>query len=74
MTDDTKTPKVRLKVLQCRRTGLDYSVEQHLQCPYCFGEEKDFEKRDYSEFCDFRRGEDPVHFGFPEESTRNMNG
>lgn len=67
-------PGARLKMLRCRRTNKDYSFEDHLRCPYCFGNEKDLETRDHGEFCDYDPSRDPVHFGFPEDSDRHTRG
>jgi len=76
MTDDTEKvePKARLKMLRCRRTGQEYDTCTHKQCPYCFGEERDIESGEYENFCDFQEGEDPVSFGFPDDTTRRRSG
>jgi len=76
MTDDKRKiePHAKLKMLRCRRTGQQYDTCTHEQCPYCFGEERDVATGDYEKFCDFREGEDPVSFGFPDNSTRNRGG
>lgn len=64
----------RLKVVHCRRTGQEYDVGIHKQCPYCFGEDRDIATGDHEKFCDFCPGEDPVNFGFPEHNERLRRG
>jgi hypothetical protein len=56
-----------LKMVPCRRTGQEYDCNEHVRCPYCFGEEKDVETGDHEQFCDFEPGKDPVSFGFPDD-------
>ncbi len=67
-------PDARLKMLRCRRTGEAYDTCTHAQCPYCFGEERDVATGDYTKFCDFRKGEDAISFGFPDDSSRHQRG
>jgi hypothetical protein len=50
----------------CRRLSVERDVAEHLSCPYCFGKAADVETGDRQKFCDFKPGEDPVCFGFPE--------
>ena len=74
MSDNENKDVVPLdKLVRCRRTGRDFDLGQHQKCPYCFGKKKDVATGDYAEFCDFRRG-DPVHFGFPEGTSRHEHG
>jgi len=72
--DDSKR-HLKLKELRCRRTGQMYTVEEHVVCPYCSGEAETIERGgDYSEFCEFEAGRDPIHFGFPEGASRTSRG
>ena len=69
------TPEMKVKKLRCRRTGQMFSVSEHVQCPYCYGEEKTIEGGGkYNEFCEFKEGEDPVNFGFPPDNPRTQQG
>ncbi len=79
MTDDRKedaqpVQPPGLRVLHCRRTGQDYEVAEHERCPYCFGEGAEVESGEYERFCDFEPGKDPVTFGFPGTSSRDLHG
>ena len=66
---------LKLKVLKCRRTGQMYEVAQHVECPYCSGDEATIRRTgQYKDFCEFRPGEDPINFGFPPDSTRTKHG
>jgi hypothetical protein len=66
---------VKLKTLRCRRTGQMFTVEKHVECPYCFGDEGAVRKGgQYKDFCEFKPGDDPVSFGFPPDSTRSQHG
>ena len=68
-------PKMKVKTLRCRRTGQMFSVAEHVECPYCYGDEGTIEKGgEYEDFCEFRAGEDPINFGFPPDSSRNQQG
>ncbi len=68
-------PHVKLKQLRCRRTGQMYTVEKHVECPYCSGDAETIKRDgDYKNFCEFKAGEDAIHFGFPEGSSRNQKG
>ena len=66
--------KVRLKLLRCRRTGLQIAVDEHHRCPYCYGTENDIVRGHYETFCDFQPGKDPFNFGFPRETQRDRSG
>ena len=73
--DQDPLPEMKVKKLRCRRTGQMFSVAEHVQCPYCYGEDKTIEGGgDYPEFCEFKEGEDPINFGFPPDSTRTQSG
>jgi hypothetical protein len=47
-------------------------VAEHAECPYCFGNRQAIAKGRHGEFCDFHPGKDPIHFGFPPDSSRNL--
>ncbi len=78
MADETSgdaDAHVKLKELRCRRTGQMYTVEKHVECPYCSGDAATIERDGkYANFCEFEPGKDAVHFGFPEGSARNRKG
>lgn len=70
MADD-QTPK---KVF-CVRNRLMKDAGEHLGCPYCFGKKRQtVEDGERKDFCDFDPDKDPVSFGFPEDTTRNLRG
>jgi len=56
--------------IHCRRVDALYTTAQHRACPYCFGGEGDVLKGDHAAFCDFKPGQDPVVFGFPDDQGR----
>ena len=56
----------------CRRLERELSVHEHAECPYCFGKEPQIAGRKHEEFCDFKPGQDPIHFGFPPDTSRNL--
>ncbi len=59
----------------CLRNKVLKPSAEHLACPYCFGRTRDaVEVGDHSLFCDFDETRDPLAFGFPESSTRNLKG
>jgi hypothetical protein len=77
MTEESQEQggRVCLKTLRCRRTGQMYRVEQHVECPYCSGDEETVRRGgSYKNFCEFRPGEDPVDFGFPPDTDRLRHG
>jgi hypothetical protein len=53
----------------CRRVERMLELSEHEGCPYCFDEKK-VETASHDDFCDFKPGEDPVNFGFPEDRGR----
>lgn len=56
--------------VHCRRLDRLLPVAEHDACPYCFGEVAEIRTADHAVFCDFRPGEDPISFGFPETHGR----
>jgi hypothetical protein len=55
----------------CRRLQRMLPLDEHAQCPYCFGATADVKDGWYDRFCDFKPGQDPINFGFPPDSSRN---
>jgi hypothetical protein len=53
------------QVVDCPRLGRPLPVDEHLECPYCFGAETDVRQGTIERFCDFQPGEDPTQFGDP---------
>jgi hypothetical protein len=78
MRDEDVKPKVspmpRLEQVLCRRTGRDLPIEEHQHCSYCYGRAQDIANGQYTRFCDFVPGRDPIHFGFPEGTSRDLEG
>ena len=70
MTDDEK--KVDDKQVWCRRLEKKLAVHDHADCPYCFGKKGEIAQGEHGEFCDFKPGEDPINFGFPPDTSRNV--
>jgi hypothetical protein len=58
------------KEIMCRRINRHLPVGEHLECPYCDGKRADVETGDRKNFCDFKPGEDPICFGFPDIVNR----
>ena len=58
----------------CRRTGRWVDTSEHEHCPFCFGEREDILHGEREEFCDYRPGVDPIHFGFPFDTRRHDSG
>lgn len=59
----------------CVRNQIDKPIDEHLRCPYCFGRTHDvIEGGERRRFCDYDPQKDPVCFGFPEGTTRNLKG
>lgn len=79
MTNEKKDKKAESvvpldKLVKCRRTGREFNLGEHQKCPYCYGTDRDIATGDHSKFCDFKPGEDPVCFGFPGNSSRDLHG
>ena len=60
--------------VRCQRTEQDLRVEEHLLCPYCFGQTANIETGEHTRFCGFEPERDPVSFGFPEHGSRYQRG
>ena len=52
--------------VHCRRLDRVLPVGEHENCPYCYGKTDEIQSGEHGQFCDFKPGEDPVSFGFPE--------
>ena len=78
MTDDRKPANESVvplqKLVRCRRTGRDFDLCEHQKCPYCFGTAEEIATRRYEKFCDFKPGVDPVCYGFPGDTSRDLHG
>jgi hypothetical protein len=64
----------RLETVLCKRLGQELPREEHQKCPYCFGRADDIANGQHERFCDFAPGRDPIHFGFPPGTTRDLEG
>ncbi len=53
--------------IHCRRVDAVFTVAQHRDCPYCFGAAGDVATGEHKKFCDFKPGQDPIVFGFPDD-------
>ncbi|MCC6669888.1 MAG: hypothetical protein IT458_02420 [Planctomycetes bacterium] len=72
MTQEPKDkPAARI---YCRRVQRDLPVQEHGACPYCFGARQQIRTGEHGEFCDYHPDKDPVNFGFPPDSSRNLSG
>ena len=70
MADDQGPRKV-----YCVRNRLMKDAAEHIGCPYCFGKKREvIEDGKHLEFCDYDPDKDPISFGFPEDTTRNLRG
>jgi hypothetical protein len=61
-------------LVPCLRLERPLPCEEHARCPYCFGRPEEIETARHELFCDWRRGRDPIHFGFPPELGRHLHG
>ena len=68
--DDTDLPMAE-EVVFCHRLGRDLPIKQHGECPYCFGEKGEIATGEHDEFCDFRKGVDPVSYGLRDDDARH---
>ena len=58
----------------CRRLQHTLPVAEHVDCPYCFGGKAKVEGGRHPDFCDYDASKDPINFGFPPDSSRNVQG
>ena len=62
------------KGIYCRRVGKRYAPAEHEECAYCHGSKAEIETGEHGKFCNYDPDKDPVHFGFPSESARDLKG
>lgn len=60
--------------VRCHRLERDLPVDEHYECAYCLGSKEQIETGEHKKFCDFQKGKDPIHFGFPEDTSRHERG
>jgi hypothetical protein len=65
---------LRVTELFCERLQHKRTREEHLACRYCSGDDAAVGSGRRELFCEFVRGRDPTHFGFPEEGERHLHG
>ncbi len=65
---------MRVTELFCERLQHKRTPEEHLACPYCSGGEREVASGRRELFCEFVRGRDATHFGFPDEGERHLHG
>jgi hypothetical protein len=65
---------LRVTELFCERLQHKRTAEEHLACAYCSGDEAAVQSGRRELFCEFVRGRDPTHFGFPDGSERLLHG
>ncbi len=58
----------------CMRLEARLPAAEHAQCAYCHGAKADIAPGEHKEFCNFDPEKDPIHFGFPEGTTRDSSG
>lgn len=76
MSDATERTKRSATVpkVHCARLERELPVDDHAVCPYCFGDRPQIARGDRRDFCDWRKGVDPINFGFPPDLTRFRSG
>jgi hypothetical protein len=76
MSDATDRPKPTAAVRKvfCPRLERELPVDEHAVCPFCFGERPHIARGDRHDFCDWKKGIDPINFGFPPDLTRFRSG
>jgi hypothetical protein len=72
MNPSSKKPD--LPMIHCPRLNAMRSATEHLECSYCFGRLAEVAWGDHRNFCDYRPGVDPIHFGFPTDRGRWTQG
>ncbi len=60
--------------VQCPRIDRARTVDEHEDCPYCFGSPEDVAAGRRAKFCDFDPEKDPLVFGFPQDSSHLTKG
>ncbi|MFO1053883.1 MAG: hypothetical protein U1F36_16825 [Planctomycetota bacterium] len=70
MTDDPK--KCGDSRVWCHRLERLLPKDEHARCPYCYGTDSQIASGRHPDFCDFEKERDPIVFGFPPDSSRNL--
>lgn len=75
MTDAIRRPKptAAFPTVFCPRLERKLPVDEHADCPWCFGTRPQISRGDRGDFCEWRRGRDPVNFGFPPDAMRHRS-
>ena len=68
-----KQPKAEATQVFCRRLERLLPIGEHADCPYCFAVTEEIKTGDHARFCDFKEGQDPINFGFPPDTARNLS-
>lgn len=71
---NVESTTLRVKELFCERLQHKRTPEEHRACPYCSGDAAAIGTGRRELFCEFLRGRDPTHFGFPDEGERHLRG
>ncbi len=71
---DTSNDGLEDKGIHCRRVDKKLAPCEHEACPYCHGSKAQVETGEHGLFCNYDPEKDPVHFGFPNEGTRDLKG
>jgi hypothetical protein len=83
MSDENPTPGSHdpgftegfaVKAVYCKRLDKQLPVAEHADCVYCHGDEEEIKTAEHERFCEFDPDKDPVHFGFPEGTSRDLEG
>ena len=64
-----REPKVN-----CPRLDKLRPIEEHEDCPYCFGSAEEIAEGPRAKFCDFDPEKDPLNFGFPSDASHVSKG
>ena len=72
-SEETKLP-MAARLVFCHRLGRELPVADHNECPYCYGTSTEVATGEHAEFCDFRKGVDPISFGLHNDDSRHRRG
>lgn len=64
----------RVLAVHCPRLDCQLTVEEHARCLYCHGDIDDVRSGKREIFCNYDPEKDPVSFGFPRASQRQLRG
>lgn len=73
MTDKHDAEPIPESRVFCRRVQRELPVHEHQGCPYCHAEQQ-VDTAVHAKFCNFDPEQDPVSFGFPDDSDRMRRG